>query len=108
MTEAAPSINILLHALRNGSLSELAKGMWNDLEPEAIRRCPVSAQIQSMLQEQQCLGTLVSGSGPAVVGLCRDDGQAAAIRDTLRSTAPSTWRIEAVRTLRELPAYVPG
>lgn len=108
LTGAAPSINILLKALHNGSLSELAKGMWNDLEPEAIRRCPISAQIQSMLQEQQCLGTLVSGSGPAVFGLCRDDAQAAVIRDTLRATAPSTWRIEAVRTLGELSASVPG
>jgi len=98
LTESAPSINMLVHALLNGSLSELAKGLWNDLEPEAIRRCPISAQIRSMLMEQQCLGALVSGSGPAVLGLCRDDAQALKVRDTLRSNAPSAWRIEAVKT----------
>ncbi len=108
LTEAAPSINMLLHALRNGSLSELAKGLWNDLEPEAIRRCPISALIQSRSQEYKCLGTLVSGSGPAVFGLCHDLAHAQDVSAALRHHAGLSWRIEAVRTLGELPASVAG
>ena len=36
-----------VHALRNGSLSELASGIWNELAPEAIRRCPIIEEIRA-------------------------------------------------------------
>lgn len=72
LTASKPSLNIVAHALHNGSLGELAKGLWNDLEPEAIRRCPLITVIHSSLQALGCQGVLVSGSGPSVYGLCRD------------------------------------
>src|SRR3989338_1345252 len=69
LTVERPSLSMVEHALRNGSLGELAEGLWNDLEPEAIRRCPVIAVYQSRLKELGCLGVRVSGSGPSVFGL---------------------------------------
>ena len=100
LTAPRASITMMLHALRNGSLSELAKGLWNDLEPEAIRRCPISALIQLRLREHGCVGTLVSGSGPAVFGLCRDLSQAQEVTEALRSHTPPAWRVEIVQTQR--------
>lgn len=96
LTAPKPSSTMVQHALHNGSLSELARGLWNDLAPEAIRRCPVIATIQSVLRRLGCLGVCVSGSGPAVFGLCRDEAHAEAIAGSLRQ---QPWRVEIVRTL---------
>jgi 4-diphosphocytidyl-2-C-methyl-D-erythritol kinase len=98
LTARKPSITIIAHALRNGSLGELAEGLWNDLEPEAIRRCPVIATIQAHLREYGCLGVLVSGSGSAVFGVCADGTQAHEVASRIRGRAPSAWRIETVHT----------
>ncbi len=98
LTAAIPSISMVLHALRNGSLGELAKGLWNDLEPEAIRRCPPISLIQSHLRSFGCLATRLSGSGSSVFGLCRDAAQAQTVATQLRASASPTWRIEIIQT----------
>jgi 4-diphosphocytidyl-2-C-methyl-D-erythritol kinase len=89
---------MVLHALSNGSLGELAKGLWNDLAPEAIRRCPVIALIQSHLRTEGCLGACVSGSGPSVFGLCTDQRHAQDVAARIRTHAAPSWRLEIVRT----------
>ena len=98
LTIPRPSITIVEHALRNGSLSELAQAIWNDLEPEAIRRCPAIETIQSRLRALGCLGVRLSGSGPSVFGLCRDRAHADDIAAKLRASSPASWRIETVHT----------
>ncbi len=114
LTASTPSSTMVRHALRNGSPSELATGLWNDLEPEAIRRCPVISTSQSCLRDLGCLGVLVSGSGPSVFGLCHDLPHAHAIAarlSALQSEAPAPsrharqpWRIEVVQTLHRTAA----
>ncbi len=92
LTPDGPSIRMCLHALRNGSLGELARGLFNDLQPEAIRRCPVIQEIHTQLRDSGCVGVLTSGSGPSVFGLCRDASHAESIRqrlDTLASARDS-------------------
>ena len=98
LTASKPSISIVQHALRNGSLGELASGLWNDLEPEAIRRCPVIRTIQSALTSLGCPGTRVSGSGPSVFGLCHDAAHAQTVARQLSAGAPQSWRIETIQT----------
>ena len=98
LTAPKPSISMVRHALCNGSPSELAKGLWNDLEPEAIRRCPLIATIQSSLRALGCLAARVSGSGSAVFGLCRDATHAREISAALRSRFDVPVRIEVVQT----------
>lgn len=98
LTGKAPSINIISHALCNGSLSELAEGLWNDLEPEANRRCPTIKKIQSLLQHLGCVGVSLSGSGSSVYGLCSDPAQAEEIFTNLQIKANPSWRIEIVQT----------
>jgi len=98
LTGAPPSLTMMQHALSNGSLSELANWLWNDLEPEAIRRCPVIARIQFALRESGCIGVRMSGSGPAVFGLCRDALHASEIASKIRAASPSSWRIDIIQT----------
>ena len=106
LTDEKPSLSMVEHALRNGSLSELAEGLWNDLEPEAIRRCPVIALCQSRLKDLGCPGVRVSGSGPSVFGLCRDTAHArdvalrlpALLAVHLGSRTHSVPRIDVIHT----------
>ena len=97
LTAPKPSVSIVAHALRNGSPRELAQGLWNDLEPEAIRRCPVIRNIQTCMRESGCLGMLASGSGSSAFGLCRDAAHAQVVAVQVRQRAASSWRVEFVQ-----------
>ncbi len=98
LTAQKPSITIVQHALSNGSLSELACGLWNDLEPEAIRRCPIIAHIQAHLQRFNCRGVRLSGSGSAVFGLCQNAANADTVAAAMRRVAEPGWRIDVLHT----------
>ena len=99
LTASKPSITMVTHALRNGpAMTGLADGLWNDLEPEAIRRCPIIATIQAHLREVGCLGVGMSGSGTSVFGLCADTTQAHEMASRIRSLACREWRVEIVHT----------
>ncbi len=98
LTAPKPSLTMVTHALSNGSLGELAHGLWNDLEPEAIRRCPVITRIQSQLLQLGCMSAHVSGSGPSVFGLCRDFAHAQDVAAQLQTLSPSSWRVEPIQT----------
>jgi 4-diphosphocytidyl-2-C-methyl-D-erythritol kinase len=98
LTPKIPSITIVQHALSNGSLGELAHGLWNDLEREAIRRCPVMASIRTQLLAEGCLAALVSGSGSSVFGLCHSSDQAQAIVRRLRLRVPRIRLLDIIQT----------
>lgn len=106
LTAPKPSLTMMEHALRNGSLSELAKGLWNDLAPEAIRRCPLIQQVQLTLRAAGCLGVCMSGSGPSVFGLCHDARHAHEMAGQLSSIleregfarGTSSWRVLVTET----------
>ena len=99
LTGAGPSLTMVVHALSNGpDMTGLAKGLWNDLAPEAIRRCPSISFIQKGLREAGCLASCVSGSGPGVFGLCTELDHAHQVAARLRNQAASSWRIEVVQT----------
>jgi 4-diphosphocytidyl-2-C-methyl-D-erythritol kinase len=109
LTVKKPFSTMVQCALSNGSLGELAKGLWNDLEPEAIRRCPVIARIHTHLREVGCLGTLMSGSGPAVFGLCANLDQANELARRLSVISrPHSWTIGIVQTEHPSPAATPS
>jgi 4-diphosphocytidyl-2-C-methyl-D-erythritol kinase len=101
LTASKPSVTMVTHALSNGpALAGLATGLWNDLQPEAIRRCPSIAVILSELRNRGCRGVSLSGSGPAVFGLCRDAAHAQQILSEWRREHAVPWRSEIIHTDR--------
>jgi 4-diphosphocytidyl-2-C-methyl-D-erythritol kinase len=73
----------VLAALRRGSPSALGKALTNDLQPAALSLRPELAPILEAGSQLGALGALVSGSGPTVAFLARDEGHATALATAL-------------------------
>jgi 4-diphosphocytidyl-2-C-methyl-D-erythritol kinase len=70
------SPDAVLQALRVGDLEGIAAVLHNDLEPAAVALRPVLAERREALLRAGALATLVSGSGPTLLGLARDENHA--------------------------------
>lgn len=66
----------LMQALRAGDAEGLGDALANDLQPAAMSLAPGLERTLSIGRKIGALGALVSGSGPTVVFLARDNGQA--------------------------------
>lgn len=69
----------VLAALRKGSALELGRALWNDLEDAAASLRPDLRRLLDAASALGALGALVSGSGPTVALLARDEGHAVAL-----------------------------
>ncbi|MBN2539190.1 MAG: 4-(cytidine 5'-diphospho)-2-C-methyl-D-erythritol kinase [Deltaproteobacteria bacterium] len=56
--------------------SHIVKGLYNDLEKVSLRLYPVLSKIKGLLTAHGALGSLMSGSGPTVFGIFRNDDDA--------------------------------
>lgn len=66
-------------ALGAGDVEEVASLLHNDLEPAVFLLKPELEKKKRMLIEAGALGACVSGSGPTLYGLARDENDAAAV-----------------------------
>ncbi len=74
-----------------------SRHMCNDLETPAARRCPDIPAIKTALEDRGAAGSLMSGSGSAVIGLFKDAAAALKAREGL--PARSTWQVFQGRLL---------
>jgi 4-diphosphocytidyl-2-C-methyl-D-erythritol kinase len=84
----------LLDALAGGDLDGIAAGLHNDLEPAAFDLLPGLAAGKERLLEAGALGAIMSGSGPTMLALCRDEEHAGLLA---RSVRASFARVEVAR-----------
>ncbi len=66
-------------ALGGGDIAEIASLLHNDLEPAIFRLRPELEDKKRALVEAGALGALVTGSGPTVFGIARDEEHARGI-----------------------------
>ena len=71
-----PDIDGQIEALQRGDLQGLADRMGNVLERVTVPLCPVIGQIRDVMIESGAIGARMSGSGPTVFGLFREEEQA--------------------------------
>ena len=76
----------LLDALAAGDAAGVAARLFNRLEGPAFALSAAAADLARRVDELRPLGRLLSGSGACVFALARDRGDAARIRDGLRSS----------------------
>mgnify|MGYP004697419525 CR=1 FL=1 len=93
-----PDVESAVDALKDGDLDALADAMGNVFEPVVdvpdVERCKI------LLSEASALGTCMTGSGSAVIGLFEDDPTARRAMAFLRSAAPDFYTVLTVPTRR--------
>ncbi|MFN2590612.1 MAG: 4-(cytidine 5'-diphospho)-2-C-methyl-D-erythritol kinase [Actinomycetota bacterium] len=71
-TPSDPDPKELVQAL-TGGVAEFGRALLNDLEPPVVARHPRITDAKGRLLETGVAGAVMSGSGPTVAGLLRDD-----------------------------------
>jgi 4-diphosphocytidyl-2-C-methyl-D-erythritol kinase len=84
----------LLDALASGDPAAIAAGLHNDLEPAAFDLLPRLEAGRDRLVEAGALGAVMSGSGPTMLGLCRDEEHAGKVARAVRTAFA---RVEVAR-----------
>ncbi len=90
-----------LTALRRGTPEALGRVLSNDLQPAAIALKPVLRRLLDSGDDLGALGGLVSGSGPTVAFLARDERHAIALAAALAGHG-------VCRSVRHVNGPVPG
>lgn len=78
-TEKEP--DVVLQALRTGDADVLGASLHNDLETATFHLRPALRDARDAMLDAGALGAIVSGSGPTMIALAADKGQARAIAE---------------------------
>jgi len=82
-TTAKVRLDDAVSAVRGGAARDLAGWLWNDLQgPVARRHAQIQVVVERLL-DLGALGAVMSGSGPTVAGLVRDEHEADRIADRI-------------------------
>jgi 4-diphosphocytidyl-2-C-methyl-D-erythritol kinase len=81
---------------RSGGLKDLAGMLQNDLESVTLRLHPEIKNIKDKLLQHGALGALMSGSGPTVFGIFRDEKDASRAAAEIRR---ANWSLFTARSL---------
>ena len=85
--------NKLADALAAGYPKAIAAALRNDLEAAAFDLAPVLAERKQALRTAGAVGVILSGSGPTIAGICRDEAHA----EEVAARAEATFaRVEVV------------
>jgi 4-diphosphocytidyl-2-C-methyl-D-erythritol kinase len=84
----------MLNALAAGDPERLAATLHNDLEAAAFDLLPGLSKAKQRLVEAGALGVVMSGSGPTMLGLCRDEEHATLVA---RAARAAFARVEVTR-----------
>jgi 4-diphosphocytidyl-2-C-methyl-D-erythritol kinase len=86
----APSrpIKRLMDALKSGDSASVAVSLHNDFEAAKIAGVDDALSAKTELLASGCLGAVMSGSGSAVFGIARDQGQAEQVASSSRRNWP--------------------
>ncbi len=81
-----PDIAALVDSLHEAApLSEIAKHMGNTFEDVMVEEHPVIGEIKNTLEENGAVKAMMSGSGPSVYGLFKDEESAKKCADAVSS-----------------------
>lgn len=92
-----PETGSLVAALESEDPGEVARWLSNDLEVAAFDLAPSLSGLKEAVARAGALGAVMSGSGSAIAGLCRDRSHAAEVAQAI---APSFDRVETVGSTR--------
>ena len=80
----------IVKAILRQDVKEIADKMRNDLEKVVLPEYPQVLQLKESFAKYDILGTMMSGSGPSVFGLCESKEKAEEVKINLRNEIPDT------------------
>ncbi|NLM42487.1 MAG: 4-(cytidine 5'-diphospho)-2-C-methyl-D-erythritol kinase [Clostridiales bacterium] len=80
-----PDIDAIIEAIEAQDLATMGKELCNVLEYVTIKKCPIISDIKDKLIEYGALGSVMSGSGPTVLGIFQDQSLAYEAYDHIKS-----------------------
>jgi 4-diphosphocytidyl-2-C-methyl-D-erythritol kinase len=89
----AGSAAALANALASGDVAAVAANLANDLEIAAFDLMPGLRELKGAMLDAGALGAIMTGSGSAIIGLCRDEAHAGRVAG---SAVGSFARVEVV------------
>lgn len=84
----------LVNALTRGDIEGVAANLSNDLEIAAFDLMPRLRELKQAMAASGALGSIMTGSGSAIIGLCRDEAHARTVAEAARKHFP---RVELAR-----------
>ena len=81
---SGPMVKAIIH--QDGS--QIGQMLYNDLERVVLPAYPSVAQLRQAFANAGVLGTMMSGSGPTVFGLCESVNQAQQVQQQVRAAIP--------------------
>ena len=82
--EKHPDIDEMIKALNLGDLEGITERLGNVLENVTVKKYPIIQRIKEFMLAQGAEGSLMSGSGPTVFGIFREQEQAKEALEALR------------------------
>lgn len=98
-------LDALIAALAAGEPERIAELLFNDLARAARDLEPRLGPIEEAMRASGVLGSVVSGSGPTVVGLCRDEAHARAAAARARGSFDRVEVAASARAGAEVAAW---
>jgi 4-diphosphocytidyl-2-C-methyl-D-erythritol kinase len=90
LTPSRRRIRLLKSGLTGGDIQKVAENLINDLEPGISASFPVVEEAKRCLDDAGALGSIMSGSGPSVIGIFEREEEAREIASKLVS---SEWDV---------------
>jgi 4-diphosphocytidyl-2-C-methyl-D-erythritol kinase len=84
-TESAEATDALIAGLEAGDVESIAANLANDLEPAAFEFIPELEGLKLRMSSAGALGSIMTGSGSAILGLCRNEAHAREVAGRLSS-----------------------
>jgi len=79
-----PNTDAMIVAIEEGNIREIAKNLCNVLETVTVNQYPVINRVKDIMRNHNALGTVMTGSGPAVFGIFANKYDALKAADRLK------------------------
>ena len=90
------NLEIIIGALKDSDPAALGNSLYNIFQEVLEPRIPGLHEILDFFRNNNTLGTVLSGSGPTVIGLAATETEAKALADRARATFPEEYFIQVV------------
>jgi 4-diphosphocytidyl-2-C-methyl-D-erythritol kinase len=80
-------------------MGDIIQGLQNDLESVSIERHPELTELKKMLLNHGALGALMSGSGPTVFGLFRNEKEARKAQELIEKKISGSCQVFFAKSL---------